>query len=80
MSFIERIRWGEAEPRVQRVFETLYEARGNVPNLFRVMGRRPELLSSFNAHFGKVMGEVTLSMRRKELIAVRVSMLNECRY
>lgn len=80
MSLIERLRWGEVEPRLQRIFEKFYAERGNVPNLFRVMGRRPELLTSFNAHFGAVLGEGTVEIRLKELLAVRVSQINECRY
>ena len=80
MSRIERLRWGHVEPRIQRVFESFFESRGNVPNLFRVMGRRPPLLTSFNAHFGQVMGEGTVSIRLKELVAVRVSQINDCGY
>jgi alkylhydroperoxidase family enzyme len=80
VSHIERLNWGEVEPRIQRIFETFQEARGNVPNLFRVMGRRPPLLTSFNAHFGAVMGEGRLEIRLKELLAVRVSQLNDCEY
>jgi uncharacterized peroxidase-related enzyme len=80
MSFVSRLRWGHVEPRVQRVFEHFYAERGNVPNLFRVMSHRPELMTSFNAHFGGVMGEGTVSVRVKELLAVRVSMLNNCEY
>ncbi len=80
MSYVDRLRWGEVEPRIQRIFESFYEARGNVPNLFRVMGRRPELLTTFNAHFAAVMGEGTLPVRLKELVAVRVSQVNRCEY
>lgn len=80
MSHLRRLEWGEGEPRVQRVFDSLYAQRGNVPNLFRVLGHRPELLSTFNAHFAAVLGEGTVSVRLKELIAVRVSQINHCRY
>lgn len=80
MSKIDRVRWGEAEPRLQRVFDLVYADRGNVPNLYRVMGRRPELMSSFNSHMGKVMGEGQIEVRLKELLAVRVSQVNFCEY
>lgn len=80
MSHIERVRWGEAEPRVQKVFEAMYKKRGNVPNLFRVMGRRPDLLRSFNTHFSAVMSESGVDVKLKELLAVRVSALNRCEY
>jgi alkylhydroperoxidase family enzyme len=80
MSYIKRVLWGDGEPRVQKVFESIYEQRGNVPNLFRVMGRRPKILNSMNAHFGAVMGEGAIPVLLKELIAVRVSVLNKCEY
>ena len=80
MSYLERLGWGEADPKIQRIFEHFYKERGNVPNLFRVMGLRPDLLTTFNAHFAAVMREDTLSVRLKELLAVRVSEINECDY
>ena len=81
MSYLERLNWGEGEPRLQRIFEKFYDERGNVPNLFRVMGRRPALLTSFNAHFAAVLsGDGTLDVRFKEMLAVRVSQINECGY
>ena len=81
MSHIERLRWGAVEPRLQRIFEHFHHERGNVPNLFRVMGRRPELLTSFNAHFAAVLSsEGTLTVGFKEMLAVKVSQINECDY
>ncbi len=81
MSHLERLRWGEVEPRLQRIFEHFHAERGNVPNLFRVMGRRPELMTTFNAHFGAVLSaDGTLTVGFKEMLAVRVSQINECRY
>lgn len=80
MSNIRRRRWGEVEPEVQKVFAAFHSARGNVPNLFRVLAHSPPLLRSFNAHFNTAMGPGRLEIRLKELIALRVSQLNECRY
>ena len=80
MSYLERLNWGEVDRRQQAIFEKFYADRGNVPNLFRVMGHRPELMSSFNSHFGQVMGEAALDVGLKEMVAVRVSQINECDY
>ena len=80
MSYVERLRWGEVEPRIQKIFEALHQERGNVPNLFRVMGQRAPLLTSFSAHYGKVMGEGTVDVRLKEMLSVRVSQINDCEY
>lgn len=81
MSYLERLKWGAVEPRLQKIFDHFHTERGNVPNLFRVMGRRPELLTSFNAHFGAVLSDKgTLSVGFKEMLAVRVSQINDCGY
>lgn len=68
------------DPGIQRVFETFWKTRGNVPKLFRILAHRPPLFETFTAHFDAVMGEGTLPIRLKELVAVRVSQLNGCRY
>lgn len=80
MSYLQRLEWGQVDRRLQAIFEKFYQERGNVPNLFRVMGHRADLMSSFNAHFGKVMGAGTLAIGLKEMLAVRVSQINECDY
>lgn len=80
MSHLRRLEWGEPEARIQKVFESFYEERGNVPNLFRVLGHRPSLFTSFTTHFKTTMGEGAIDVRLKELLAVRVSQINHCRY
>jgi len=80
LSRLPRTRWGHVEPAVQRVFEAFWKARGNVPNLFRVLAHRPPLFRTFTTHFDTVMGPGALEIRLKELVAVRVSQLNRCRY
>lgn len=68
------------EPEVQEVFERFREERGNVPNMFRVMGRKPAHLTTLIDHFGTVMRGGEVSRRLKEMISVRVSALNDCDY
>ena len=80
MSHLPRAHWGEVEEPIQQVFEKFWERRGNVPNLFRVLALRPDLFRTFNAHFDAVLGEGTLEVRLKELVAVRVSQLNGSDY
>jgi alkylhydroperoxidase family enzyme len=80
VSRLPRTVWGEVEPAIQRVFDALWKDRGNVPNLFRVLAHRPPLFRTFTAHFQETMGPGRLEVRLKELIAVRVSELNACRY
>ena len=80
MSYLERLNWGAVEPRLQRIFQHFHAERGNVPNLFRVLGRKPKLLNSFNAHFAAVMAEDKVSTRLKEILVCRVSAINDCGY
>ncbi len=80
MSYLPRARWGEVDAPTQRVFQNLFEERGNVPNLFRVLAHRPKLMTTFTHHFTAVLATGTVSPRLKELMAVRVSDLNGCEY
>lgn len=67
-------------PEVQEVFGQFLEERGNVPNMFRIMGKRPRHLSTMIEHFGAVMRTGDVSRRLKEMVAIRVSALNHCGY
>ncbi len=70
----------EVAPQVRRVFEAFQKERGNIPNMFRTVGVLPKHLTSMIAHFGTVMNEGTVPVLLKELLAIRVSSLNHCRY
>ncbi len=70
----------DATPDVREVFEVYLRERGNVPNMFRTAARRPAHLLTMLAHFRTVMNEGTVPRLLKELLAVRVSHLNACRY
>jgi alkylhydroperoxidase family enzyme len=65
---------------VGRIFRTFQAERGNVPNMFRTVAIRPKHLTTMIAHFRAVMNEGWVPSVLKELIAVRVSALNRCRY
>lgn len=80
MSHLTKRRWGDVEPQIQKTFEAFHEARGNVPNLFRVLAHVPPLFTSFQTHFKTVMGPGHLEIRLKELLSIRVSQINSCRY
>lgn len=67
-------------PEVQEIFGQFLEERGNVPNMFRIMGRLPEHLTTVIAHFGTVMRTGNVPRGLKEMVAVRVSALNACDY
>jgi len=70
----------QAAPEVRPIFETYLRERGNIPNMFRTVALRPEHLRSLIAHFRTVMNEGTVPTVLKELLWVRISHLNGCRY
>lgn len=77
---LTRIPTDEAAPAVRPLLEALFERRGNVPNMFRTVAHRPELLRTMLAHFRVVMEAGSVPAKLKELLAVRVSQLNACHY
>ena len=70
----------QAAPEVRPIFETYLRERGNVPNMFRTVALRPSHLRTMIAHFRTVMNEGTVPRLLKELLWVRISHLNQCRY
>src|SRR2546427_6350048 len=70
----------EAAPDVRPIFETYLQERGNIPNMFRTVALRPAHLRTIIAHFRTVMNEGTVPPLLKELLWVRISHLNRCRY
>lgn len=70
----------QATPDVRPIFETYLRERGNIPNMFRTVALRPAHLQTLIAHFRTVMNEGTVTSLLKELLWVRVSHQNRCRY
>ena len=70
----------EVTPEVRSIFDVFLRERGNVPNMFRTVAARPRHLQTLIAHFRTVMNEGEVPPLLKELVAVRISSLNRCRY
>ncbi len=67
-----------AEARV--TLEEFYKQRGNVPNMFRTLARRPAVMKTASDHMSAIVTDSAVEPRILELLSVRVSILNECRY
>ena len=80
MERVHRLAIDEAEGETRAIFETYQRERGNVPNMFRTMAHRPEILQTMIRHFRAVLAPGSVGLRLKELIAVAVSGLNGCEY
>ncbi len=70
----------EATPEARAVLETFQQERGNMPNMFRTMARRPEIMETAAAHMRAIFTTGTVEPRLKEMLAVRVSQVNHCNY
>lgn len=80
MDRIRRVEVAESVGETREIFETYQRERGNVPNMFRTMAHRPDVLQTMIRHFRAVMTPGTVGLRLKELIAVAVSGINGCAY
>ena len=65
---------------MRAAFEQFMRERGRVPNLFRVVAHRPTIGRTLAEHMRAVMGPGTVDVRVKELVAIRVSHINQCAY
>jgi alkylhydroperoxidase family enzyme len=70
----------EVGPATRELFESFERERGNVPNMFRTMARRPEMAETVAAHMRAIFSTGTVEARLKEMLAVRVSQINDCMY
>jgi alkylhydroperoxidase family enzyme len=70
----------ETTPEARAVLERFVVERGNMPNMFRTMARRPEMLETAVAHMRAIFETGTVDARLKEMLAVRVSQINNCMY
>jgi alkylhydroperoxidase family enzyme len=70
----------EVGPETRELFESFRRERGNIPNMFRTMALRPEIAETAAAHMRAVFSTGTVETRLKEMLAVRVSQINDCAY
>ena len=70
----------EVSDKSRAIFDAFLRERGNVPNMFRTLAHVPPLLETAFAHFRAVMAPGAVPAKTKELIAVRVSFANDCKY
>ncbi len=77
---IRRLDKSEVDSTTGEIYDHYMKARGNVPNMFRTVAHRPEILRTMIAHFRAVMETGTVGAKLKELVIVRTSQLNSCQY
>jgi alkylhydroperoxidase family enzyme len=77
---VSRLEKSQVDTESQAVFDDFLRERGNIPNMFRTLAHRPEIMRTMVAHFRAVMNTGTVSKKLKELIIVRTSQINRCEY
>ena len=70
----------QVDGQTAQIFDHYLKERGNVPNMFRTVAHRPEILRTLIAHFRAVMETGTVPAKLKELVIVRTSQINRCEY
>lgn len=77
---ISRLDKSQVDGESSAIYEHYLKVRGNVPNMFRTVAHRPEILHTLVAHFRAVMETGTVPVKLKELVIVRTSQMNDCEY
>jgi len=69
-----------ASPEAQRIYDALLATRGVIPNMFKVLGHRPEIAQGVAGFLKPLLADGALPGFYKELVAVRVSQHHNCAY
>lgn len=80
MARLTKLSKDDVAGETRELFAKVGEARGNVPNMFRMYAHRPQILKTMMAHLDAVTNSGTVSVRTKELVATLVSRINRCEY
>jgi alkylhydroperoxidase family enzyme len=80
MPRISRLDRSQVTDEVAAIYDQFMKVRGNIPNMFRTVAHRPEILKTMIAHFRAVMETGTVSAKLKELVITRTSQINRCEY
>jgi alkylhydroperoxidase family enzyme len=80
MSRITALEPANADPSLKDLFADFIRERGAVPNMFRTLAHDPRILQTWFDAFRATLAEGSVTTRVKEMVAVRVSHLNQSRY
>ncbi|HEX9921701.1 MAG TPA: carboxymuconolactone decarboxylase family protein, partial [Anaerolineae bacterium] len=80
MTFIRLVETDEVPPEVRAIFESGEQRHGQVLNAWRAVAHNPAVFQAYVPYLMAVFGPGALNQRIKDLIAVRIALLNHCRY
>ena len=80
MAFIRLVEKDEVPPEVRAVFESGEQKYGKILNTWRAIAHNPAVFQAYLPYLMAVFGPGALNSRIKDLTAVRIGLLNHCRY
>lgn len=80
MTLVRLVETEEVPPEVQAVYHSGEQQYGQVLNTWRALGHKPEVFQAYLPFLRSIFGPGMLSQRTKDLVAVRICILNHCRY
>ena len=79
--WIEQVREENATGYVAKVYRQVERRGGEIDGIVRAHSLNPNALRAMMTFYNSVMhGDCAISLRRREMIAVTVSAVNECHY
>lgn len=81
MSYIEVIEYETAEGRLKEVYEEILQKRGAIAEVHKIQSLNPEsIIHHMELYLGIMFGKSPLRRYQREMIAVIVSVNNQCEY
>ena len=80
MALVRLLERDEAAPAAQAVLDAGHQLYGKHLNTWRALAQRPEIFVAYLPYLRAVAGPGVLDQRLKELVQVRVVVLNHCLY
>jgi alkylhydroperoxidase family enzyme len=79
--WIKHVKEPEATGYVSRVYRSTSRRGGEIDNIIQAHSLNPNALRALMSFYNGVMhGDCAISLRRREMIAVTVSRINDCHY
>ncbi|MGE0566516.1 MAG: peroxidase-related enzyme [Bacteroidia bacterium] len=81
MPYIKTIEHEEATGRLKEIYDDLLAKRGKLADVHKIQSLNPEsIVAHMNLYMTVMFGQSPLSREQREMIAVIVSVANDCKY
>jgi len=81
MSWIETIESDEAVGKLAKIYSSLADPGEEIAEILKVHSLKPDILRSHLNLYREIMyGDSSLSRAEREMVAVKVSVINDCHY